>query len=634
MKHLLCELILSCVIAAPGAKPLDELTYGTVLYAYYQQEHQQALLETLVAEARNRRGEDPVRFELAKGSFAFSDQMYELARRTFAGVDPAELTELDRMRLAFHLAREYHRRGDHTGMSAELDRIRFEKSWLGRDRFHPEVEYMRAEGAVAAGDLAGAEHLLSSLDADDPLRAYGLFNLGVAYRAADDLDASRRVFEQLAGLDLGKLGRRARRAGEDPAEILDLVQRARLALAFVAREQQDAMSAERLLGALPSEGRYRDVALASYGGLAMDNGDYELAARIWLTLQNQDYWSSSTAQARLGFPMSLEQLASREMALAQYRAAEQSFEERLSLLGELRRQAEDPGWVKSLLLVFSAPDQDDVRMAELVARWREQLGHTDWLEWLATEDTHQVLMEWRELLAMRDWLELLPAELGAFQEVAAERRRRGAQARRLLEEETLTGSRNALAADVDRQAGRIEVLERSDAERNPDWMGQLASDGERALLDEFGRARALVGKHMQGSERAQWLSRIDRLEGTVFWQIADDRAARTRSLVKQHQENVALLREVEERVARVADAEADFAAGVETDFLAFADRADVLTADVLGALNHREVALAGELRRGMAREMKEVQQYLLVTRIGIARATDELALDQRTVEGE
>ena len=88
------------------------------------------------------------------------------------------------------------------------------------------------------------------------------------------------------------------------------------------------------------------------------------------------------------------------------------------------------------------------------------------------------------------------------------------------------------------------------------------------------------------------------------------------------------------RITRVSNAESEFAAGVETDFLVFTDRADVLTADVARALDAREVALAGELRRGMAREMKEVQQYLLVTRIGIARATDELAMGAETVEGE
>jgi hypothetical protein len=332
--------------------------------------------------------------------------------------------------------------------------------------------------------------------------------------------------------------------------------------------------------------------------------------------------------------MSLEQLASREMALAQYRKAEQSFETRLALLNDLRNRAEDPTWVKNLLLVFSAPDRDDERMAALVARWREQLGHTDWLEWLATEDTHQVLMEWRELLAMRDYLIELPAQLGAFEQVASERRRRSAEAKVLLEDEALLAKREALQAEILGQKQALDVLSRRGAVRSMDWMGKLATPDERALLDELAEMRTLVSAHMDGADQKKWLGRIDRLEGTVFWQIADDRAGRTRKLAKTYAENLALLEDVDTRITRVANAESEFVAGVETDFLAFTDRADMLTADVARALDAREVALAGELRRGMAREMKEVQQYLLVTRIGIARATDELAMGAETVEGE
>lgn len=632
MLHFICELILSCVVAAPGAKPVDELTYGNVLYSYYQQDYQQALLDTMVAEVQGRRGEHPVRFDLAKGSFAFQDGMYELARETFASVDPAELTELDRMRLAFHLAREYHRRGDYAAMSAELDRIAVKGSWLGRDRFHPEVEYMRAEGAMAAGDLAGAEAILARLDEDDPLLAYGRFNLGVAYRDADDLSGSRRVFEQLAGTPIRNRGRHP-----TSPETLDLIERAKLAISFVAREQHDMADAASVLGGLPGEGRYRDAALASYGGLAMDTQDYELAARIWLTLQNQDYWTSSTAQARIAFPMSLEQLASREMALTQYRAAEQSFETRLALLTDLSRRAEDPTWVGGLLMVFSESDRQTAgfdRQADLMQRWEEQLGHTDWLEWLATEETHQVLLEWRELLGMREWLSELPAELAAFQEVSAEQRRRGAEAKRLLEDEALLAHRQALQAEVDRQANVLRELEASAPERNLAWMGQLATAEERALLDELAGMRLQVGTHMSGREQAAWHRRVDRLEGAVFWQIADSRAGRIRELEKDHRDSVAVLADVDARIVRVANAESEFVAGVETDFLAFADRAEVITADVSRALNDREMALAGEIRRGMAREMREVQQYLLVTRIGIARATDALAMGSDTVEGE
>jgi hypothetical protein len=36
--------------------------------------------------------------------------------------------------------------------------------------------------------------------------------------------------------------------------------------------------------------------------------------------------------------------------------------------------------------------------------------------------------------------------------------------------------------------------------------------------------------------------------------------------------------------------------------------------------------LAQEVKAGMQREMRQVEQYLLVTRIAIARATDQLAM--------
>ena len=84
---------------------------------------------------------------------------------------------------------------------------------------------------------------------------------------------------------------------------------------------------------------------------------------------------------------------------------------------------------------------------------------------------------------------------------------------------------------------------------------------------------------------------------------------------------------VDARVQRVQNAEDHFTAGVATDFHAFAQRADVIAARVDQALNGREEMLAAEIRRGMQREMLEVQEYLLVARIAIARATDQLALN-------
>ena len=153
----------------------------------------------------------------------------------------------------------------------------------------------------------------------------------------------------------------------------------------------------------------------------------------------------------------------------------------------------------------------------------------------------------------------------------------------------------------------------------------LADAQERALIEELKQMRELVQRGMSATEQSRWMKRIARLEGVLFWKLADSRASRIRVLEKSLAQNKALLADVDERIVKVANSEAEFTASVETDFMVFADRARDIRGQVTDALTKREVALADEIRRGMQREMREVQQYLLVTRIAIARATDKLA---------
>ena len=192
MKQFLCELLFTCTLLGPGAKPVDELTYGTVLYEYFQEDHQAALLNTLVAEAQNRRGDDTIRFDLAAGSFAFADGMYAYANETFATIPQGELTDLDRMRLAFHLSREYHRRGDWDALGEQLGGIELGKTWLGRQKQHPEVEFMRGELAVQQGDYAAAEGFFAGMDEQNALRALALADRAVI------LDTGTVVFDGTA----------------------------------------------------------------------------------------------------------------------------------------------------------------------------------------------------------------------------------------------------------------------------------------------------------------------------------------------------------------------------------------------------------------------------------------------------
>lgn len=618
MKQFLCELLFTCALAGPGTPPIEDLTYGTMLYEYFQEDHQAALLTALVAEQQGRRGEKQTQFDLAAGSFAFADGMYDFANQTFAGIPEGEIEPLDQMRLSFHLAREYHRRQDWDALGPQLENIELGKSWLGKRKLHPEVEYMRGEYAVQLGEFDKAQQHFDLMEETNPLRAYGLFNLGVAYRLADQLPQSQRTFQTLAALP----------AYSD--EAYDLGQRAKLALALIARQQKDVQSAEAVLSALPGEGRYQEVAMAAYGGLAMDNQDYELAARIWMTLQEQDYWTPSTATARLGFPLSLEKLAgeqrtSTEVALVQFQRAEASFVSRLDDLTRLSAEAQDPQWVQSLLQVFAEDEQDPEQMQVLMQKWQDQLGHTDWLEWLATDKINQALMQWRSLNEMEAWIGQLPDKLDALERVAAEQRRRGEQAQVMLAGEGLLAKRDLLQAKIVTAEQDFDALQAALPMPEADWMMPLANDEERGLLNELSDMRKLL-KHMSDTDRAKWRARIARLEGVLFYRLVDERAARLQELSKTHKDLLFVLDDVDARIERVQGAESNFMAGVGTDFLVFQDRAADITTMVNAARIGRESLLANEIRARMQQEMQQVQQYLLVTRIAIARATDQLAL--------
>ncbi|MCZ6887191.1 MAG: hypothetical protein O7H39_01755 [Gammaproteobacteria bacterium] len=614
MKALLCQLILSCFAHGPDPTSIEDLHYGTILYAYYQGDYATALVGALVAEKRGLRGEDPLRFELAEGSFAFNDEMYRYSREIFDALDESQLTDLDRLRLSFHLAREYFRREDWQEVDTQIGRIDLGKSWLGRRRFHPEVEFMRAELLARRGDFVEAEKALDRLDEADPFRAYGLFNLGVAMRAAGNLASAEKVFSDLSEMD-----------GETN-EARDLAQRSKVAVAFIKRELNANTDAADVLANLPAKGRYRDLALATYGGLAMQQQDYELASRIWMTLQNQKYWTPSTATARLGFPVSLEHLSSPELALTQYRVAERSFESRLDTLVVLIERADDPEWVADLLEVFSTPERDSERVAELVARWGDELGHTDWLEWLSKEDVHKLLVQWRSLMELQNWLGDLPETLDVYQEVANEQKRRAQVAGAVIYGEDIGLQREVLAQGLDALGRKAARFERAQPARTTAWMSRVATPEEAEMLEAFGQMREIVRRGVPRADQERWLSRITRVEGLLFWDLVDEAPVRLRALMKQLGEAHRVVEATETSVQRIGAAESAFVAGVETDFNAFRDRARELGARVETALHHRQEMLAKQLREGMRRELHQVQHYLLITRIALARATDKLAM--------
>ena len=471
---------------------------------------------------------------------------------------------------------------------------------------------MRSELSLNRGDLEAARSHLDVLNKNDIHRMYGLYNLGGALRASGDLQGSEDAFAEVAGVKI--------KSADRLVEMQDLQQRALLAQAFLQRENGETRKAEKILGDLPAQGRYRDLALASFGALAMESGDYELAARVWLSLQQQSLWSPSSASARLGFPLSLENMQRQDLALAHYRSAEQNFSARAVKLDELSNQVEDKQWVRDLLTVFAEGRGDP----KLLEDWNEQLGHTDWLEWISAESVDSLLVQWRDLRRTNDWLQSLPSDLATYQELALEQRRRAKAVKAALSDNGLASAHAQLEQRIDQQLAALEALKSHEVVPDADFLLALASPEQSKRLQRLQKMYEFSYR-LDAEAALQWRSRLDRLRGVVFWEISDSRPVVLQQMRQLIADAEALSNSMQAQAMRLQAAESGLQAGVLADFTHFRQRANDLASRVERALVNREERLALELKRGMQNEAQQVQKYLLTARIAIARTLDQYA---------
>ena len=390
-----------------------------------------------------------------------------------------------------------------------------------------------------------------------------------------------------------------------------------LARAYLEREQGQSAAARRALNSIPAEGRYRNLGMASFGSLAMAEGDYELAARIWLALQQDPQWSPSTASAALAFPLSLEHLGREQLALGHYRAAETRFNNRSLKLAELMARAEEPVWIRSLLDGLASDFSDP----DIVAQWQARIGHTDWLQWLAAEGSHDLIEQWRGLRKEREWLARLPEELEFLSLVATEQQRRGAAVRDALAEDGLLVRHEALVADLAARRERYYLLRDRTPAQKAEWLRAMSNPDELAMLEKLTRMRELSAT-LEPEAAAQWQARLQRLQGVLFWQLVDASPVRLRGMQRDIDHAQKLADRLQAQARRMQAAEAVFTRGVMTDFAGLRDRASSSLARVDAALVEREEMIAQALIDGMRQEAQQVQRYLVSARVGIARALD------------
>lgn len=612
MFRFLCELFLSCSAAVGEPLSVEELTYRSALFDYYQQDYPAALVDVLVAERQGRIGNERVKFDLARGSLAFEQGMVDYALKVFDSVPAQALTDLDRLRLDFHLARLYHRQQNWDRLETVLTELEAAQSALKTD-MHPEVAFMHADLLTRRGEYARAGAIIDGISDSEPYRAYALYNFGVALRDAGHGAEAADVFRVLEGMP------------GNAQEVRDLRQRGRLARAYLSRDAQALEDARTILDDLPGSSRYRDSALATYGSLAMDQKDYELAARIWLTLRQQGGWQPSISLARLGFPMALQGMSEPGLVLAHFQTSEREYEQHLLDLTTVRRQSADAAWVNRLMRALASSGSVEAGLADLTREAGDLLGRDEWLGWLSAGDVQTLVDEWRTLHEMAQWLGSVPDTLDIYEQVSRRQAERAQELSHALADSGVLDQATAMRDERNRLTDRAAALDSAPPTMDESWMLSVATDEEAASI----RRLLAMREELTSSPPAQagaLLDRVNRLLGALFFQLADDYPNRRWQLVRQGQDLDESLAEVDASVGRVRRAAAEHREGVEADLAEYRARAALLSERVNAAIHDREIALGDLLQQHMAEQAKRIEQYLFMTRVAIAQASDQLAM--------
>ncbi len=243
-----CEWLLGCLVSGSAATPSD-LVYRSVLYAYFQNDDERALLQAMAAIARGSTYQTGARerLQLAQVDTAFAIGARSIAIDVADAMNAEPLGPQERMRLAFLRARDSYYQQNWTALETSLDVIARTRKVLAppppvAPAIDAEIAFMRAELATAQGDFDRAQYIISSeLSPQESFRAYALFNLGVVLRTSGIPTRSERVFTQLSSMPVYT------------AEALDIKQRARVALSVVNLQRTQSASAEAALRDAPAQ---------------------------------------------------------------------------------------------------------------------------------------------------------------------------------------------------------------------------------------------------------------------------------------------------------------------------------------------------------------------------------------------
>jgi hypothetical protein len=512
---------------------VQDLHYGDVLFHYWADEDSglQALTRLEAYSHWERMPHHEVDAQLLAAGLYLQLGMHNEAGRRFETLLASNIPVGVRNRAWFYLAKIWYERGYYERSEQALSHIQGTlPAELDAERNHLLVNALMRQQRY---DEAIAQ--LRAWHGPADWMAYARFNLGVALVRAGRMNEADPILTAVGTLQ------------SDSAELLDLRDKANLALGFAYLQAQQPAQARVPLERVRLQGPYSSRALLGDGWAHAAQGEYQAALTPWLELHGRALHDAAVQESYLAVPYAFSKLNAQAQAAQYYEAALQSFASESDdidaaiahiqqghMLDDLLGSDQNAryGWFWQLKTLPDAPQ----------SRYLYSV--------LADNDFQEGLKNYRDLSYLQHSLAGWDQNMEAFGAMIDTRER--AYAARLPRTDALI----ATDAPTRLRAARAAVDSELNAVETGDDVVALGTPQEREQWAHVNRLEEQAVAMPPSLERSEALDKLRLIKGVLYWRL--DAAFKERDYAQHRalRELDAALEELQNRWVRVQRARA------------------------------------------------------------------------------
>lgn len=583
---------------------VQDLRYGSVLYDFYQQNYFSALTQLWIAEALGdikHHGDYP---ELLEGGISLSFGMDRQADEIFTRLLNEDLTQDERNKAWFYLAKIRYQRGEIDAAVIAIDKISGELPY----ELQAERVFMQISVLLKRGELEIARAQLATLDQRSPWAPYMYYNLGAAYLAQGEWKQGVGVLTKMNALTL------------DSNEHKTLRDRANTmaGYAYLDAAEYDLAIAQFLNIRLESP--MVDQALLGYGWAAAKNGDYQRALKPWQVLAERSVLDPSVQEALIAIPHAYEELDALGHALTEFEHVAEVYVGELERLGLAINKLRENSMLKTFTDTFDAGADWFSYSQELpVNSQTPYLAHL-----IALQDFQNGLRDLRDLQIMEGNLAQWQGKLTTYRFALEARVVARDERLKVISENNYHQQLNILLQQRDILENQIAQAGKKDDGR------ELSSDDELALWVIIDRAeKRLLNLENADVPMDDERELLKRLRGLLSWNNVENYSERlwqTKKSLAALDKAIQAAQQASERldqVVRQSPVLAQYQQRIETLQTRLDQQSTVVSTSVEAAQNKLRTLAINELEY----QRQRLTQYLAEARLSVARLLDGVATE-------